>query len=154
MRLSFGRGPGSLFTALAAGVLLGASGCGGGTGTVKGRVLYQGSVVKGGNVIFKPSADEKRLISTPINEDGTYSAEKVPVGPAKIAIENEFMNPEKLTGVPSYKPPPGKQGPKLPDREAMVKRYVRLPEVVSDPDKSGLTYTVESGTQDHDINIP
>src|SRR5436309_829807 len=53
-----------------------AAGCGSGVGSVSGKVFYQGKLVKGGNVTFV-STEGKPSKSTSINEDGSYSLDKL-----------------------------------------------------------------------------
>jgi hypothetical protein len=136
---------------------IGLSGCGGSSGSIAGKVYYKGQLVKGGNVQFVASDGSAR--SSPIGEDGTYTIDKMRLGDAKISVDTSSFKPQK--GVFAYgskpmKPPPGQpegSGYKPPDTQELAKRYVEIPEKYSDPNKSGLTYTVKSGRQDYDIKM-
>src|SRR5262249_20108960 len=94
MRCSSWMGLGRLAVSLALGVVLGVAGCavgGSGTGTVTGKVMYKGAPLKGGNVYF--FVDDKNPGIGEIQEDGTYRAEKVPIGVAKVGVDTESLKP-------------------------------------------------------------
>ena len=153
MRLSLREGVNCCLATLALATCAGLSGCGGAsTGTVSGKVLYNGTPLKGGNVTFVPEAQGEHSIISAIGEDGSYSVEKVPVGAVKITVETKSLKPK--TNVPAYAPPPGSPGGyQPPDPNAMAKRYVAIPDSYSDPEKSGLTCTVKGGSQPYDITL-
>jgi len=125
-----------------------AVGCGSRIATVSGKVLYNNKPLKGGRVTFvgsdgKPAAAE-------INEDGTYTMDKAPLGEVKIAVETEWLR--RAANRPRNIPPGMKPGGFTPpDPAALAKRYVWIPEQYADPQKSGKTYTVKPGKQEHDI---
>jgi len=137
--------------------LPGATGCGGGTATVSGKVYYKNTPLKGGNVTFTRT-DGKPSVAGRIGEDGSYTLEKVPAGDVTITVETESLNPRLRTGIakvsappPGHEPPggynPGGQG------GSDFKNYVRIPEKYADPGQSGLHYTVAGGTQVYDIKL-
>jgi hypothetical protein len=131
--------------------LSGVAGCGR-TGTVTGKVTYNGTALKGGNVVFYTA--DNRPFATEIAEDGTYTVEKVPAGPVKITVETESLRP--AAGSRSYSPPPGSNSPadyKPPDHREMAKRYVAIPTRYAEASQSGLTYEVKSGKNDHPIDL-
>jgi hypothetical protein len=151
-----------LFLGLIAGLAV--TGCGGASNaTVSGKVTYKGAPVKGGYVTFVSANGVTR--PGPIAEDGTYTINQLPTGPAKIAVETDSVKPLGGTGkgkTASGGPPPKKYGPppgseqgsvpyKPPDLSERANRYVQIPEKYADFDKSGLTYTVTGGSQKHDI---
>jgi hypothetical protein len=138
------------------------SGCGS-SGTVSGKVLYNGKPVTGGHLTFQ---SEKGIFRTIIGEDGTYRIGKVPIGPVKIAVENEALKIQEGQGeMISKAVPKDKQGKDMNVAEmmkgmqqqmqkgAIPGKYVRIPAKAKDPEKSGLTYTVTSGSQVHDIEL-
>jgi len=142
---------------LLAGVALLTAGCGG-TGTVSGKISYNGLALGGGRVTFM-NADGKGSKSAPIQPDGSYMIE-VPSGPAKIAVETQSVKPVPGKGHPVMpKPPPGKEpagyDPKMyeggPSKD---EKYVPIPATYGDIEQSGLTYTVTRGSQEHDIKLP
>lgn len=129
------------------------AGCGATTGKVTGKVTYKGSPLKGGNVTFL-TPDGKKPVSSVIGEDGAYTVEGVPVGEVKITVETKSL--KQQANHPSYQPPPGMTPPggyKPPDPAEALKHYVEIPEGYSNPDTSGLTYTVKPGSQPHDIEL-
>jgi hypothetical protein len=97
-------------------------------------------------------------VSAPIN-DGKYSADKVPTGPAKIAVTSFIVDPAVDPKLGRRVAPP-KDAPIPPEvRKSFEgggegKKGIKIPVEYGDPAKSGLTYTVESGQQTHDIKLP
>lgn len=139
------------------GILL-AEGCGGGKGVVSGKVLYKGKPVLGGSVSFIPQAGG--AMSSPIEEDGSYTIRNIPTGTAKITVETESFRPP-LVNVPAggggvspdfMKKNLEKMNPQMADPQR-AKRYVKIPAEYSNPDTSTLTYAVKSGKQEHDIDL-
>jgi len=151
MRPSFRRGLGrwGVFPVL---LTLVAAGCGSGSGSVSGKVTYKGAPVTGGNLTFIPPAG-LATISVPINEDGTYSAAKVPAATVKICVETESIKP-KPGGTPKYQPPPGATPPPGYLSGPVIKGvYVKIPDKYANPDTTDLTYTVKSGKQDFTVEL-
>jgi hypothetical protein len=118
----------------------------GDVGSVSGKVAYKGQPVTGGTVTFA-AKEGKATVSAAIAADGTYSAEKVPVGEYNIGIETESVKPKAGPG--GLVPPKG--GDKVPPAAADAPKYVKFPEKYADPRKSGLTFTVKKGKQTLDI---
>ena len=122
-----------------------ALGCGGNekkTGEVHGTVMHNGKPVTAGSVKFFPEGGGEP-VAAGLGPDGSYRATGIPVGQARVAVETiQFKN---LTP-----PPPGiaKQlgGPRT--------RYVPIPDKYEKPDRSGLTFEVEEGTREWDIDLP
>jgi hypothetical protein len=152
MFLSRGLGRWGVFLPLLA--LLGLSGCEG-TATVSGKVLYKGVPLKGGNVTFA-STEGRRSVATSINEDGTYTIQKVPAGAVTICVETESLNPALKRTARKYSPPPGQKAPGgfgSGNTEDTAKRFVPIPPQYAEPESSDLKYTVASGTQTKDIEL-
>ena len=146
MRLSPCRGPGRWWMLFL--LALGTAGCSGRpTGTVSGTVSFKGTPLKGGHVIFLPSEEGGAAIWADIGEDGRYTANKVPAGPVQVGVETEKLRQWITTH--QYKRPSSSESPGA----ALAKRYVWIPPQYADPHKSGLTCTVESGWQSHDIDL-
>src|SRR5579875_217635 len=114
--------------------------------TVSGKVLYGDKPLTRGNVTFFP--EKGGAITTSIEQDGSYRAINVPVGPVKIAVQV----PKTENIVPPMDPA------KVPEpMKSMVSapKAVPIPDKYGNPDQSGLTWTVEGGgAQQHDIVIP
>jgi hypothetical protein len=137
------------------GILL-AAGCGGGKGVVSGKVSYQGKVVRAGMVSFIPEGGG--VMSSPIEEDGSYTIRNVPVGNVKITVETESARPPALQSGPGGEAPEfmrkyvREKNPEAASPER-AKRFVPIPSQYSDAGKSNLTYVVKSGKQEYDIDL-
>jgi hypothetical protein len=145
------RGRAPLLALLGLAALLPA-GCGWGTGDVTGTVTFNGEPVPWGRVTFlsqvgKKEARQARIIN------GRYTIKGCPGGPVKIGVES-FKAP---------KAPPNLAGPMRERQQQMdpesvpppelVGKYLEIPLRYADPTTSGLEYTVQRGSQDHDIPL-
>lgn len=125
VRFAFGLG---LFLAL------GASGCGNSEGgnTLSGTVKLDGTPVPGGMIKALPAGgSDTALRSALIGDNGHYYMPNVPTGAVKFAVEG----PGK-SSAPNAPPP-----------------AVVVPAKYSNPDQSGLTWTVKEGSNTHDIDL-
>jgi hypothetical protein len=129
------------------------AGCGGGQGTIAGKVTYQGKPLKGGNVaIISKSGGGAH--NSAIEEDGSYSVSKVPPGPAMITVETASLRPAPKGNAPGpYAKMPKDMAPPGPNSQADPKRYVPIPDQYANPDSSGLTLDVKGGSQTHNIDL-
>ena len=97
-------------------------------------------------------------MSSPLEEDGSYTIRNVPPGTVKITVETDSFRPLSMQGGPGGGPPDPmmkqmqEKIPEMADPQR-AKRYVRIPPQYSDPAKSDLTYAVKSGKQEHDIDL-
>jgi hypothetical protein len=127
-------------------------------GTISGKVTYHGKPVPAGTVVFVPQV-QGGSFAAPIR-DGQYKLENCPVGPAKIAVSSKQAITAPMKGMMSKtKPPPEieeKLGRGAPAEGASSNNAptASIPPRYQDPEKSGLSYTVKSGSQVHDIDIP
>lgn len=131
-------------------------GCGSPTATVTGKVSYKGEPVKGGIVTFL--AEGKGGTQGQINEDSSYLVKDVPAGPVKICVDTSSMNPARASSVPKYSPPKDAVAPQGfgsggPDRAEMKRRYVAIPDLYADPQKTKLSTTVTGGNYTYDIKL-
>jgi hypothetical protein len=144
----------SLALAFAAAIVI--PGCAKQTGTVSGSVTYKGQPLKGGVVAFIPAAGAS--VPADIAEDGTYTAEDVPVGEVTVTVDTSSLKPPagfRGGGPPQYEPPanaPAGTKYKPPDLGGNAKRYVEIPDKYLDPQESGLKTTVKHGK--NTFNIP
>lgn len=135
-------------------MLLGASllllsGCGrGGTATVTGTVTYKDKPLPGGLISFMAEQGNE-VARGKIEKDGTYRVNKVPVGNAKIGIQ--VAEPPKYAAGTVSKEQAAKMG--KGSAAAKPADSVQLPKKFGDPSKSGLTYTVQPGQQEHNISL-
>lgn len=151
------------------GVLL--PGCSRPTGSISGKVTYQGKPLKGGNVSFQSTEGRESFAAT-IGEDGTYSVPKIIGGSYKVCVETDSLKPSG--GAPGMSkgpsdpkdakagPPPGAQIPEgyKVDNTAMGaraaenrKRYVQIPPAYAKPETTDLAYEFKGGTETYDINL-
>ena len=129
---------------LAAAVLtLTASGCGKPTGSISGKVTYRGNALPGGYVNYTGVGDSPMVKTSTIQSDGSYSISGMAVGPAKITVQG-ILAPV----TPAQGKTPGVEAPQAPGRQT-----VYVPPQYSNTDTSGLTFTVGSGAQQHDIEL-
>jgi hypothetical protein len=130
-------------------VLFALAGCGGsGLATVEGKVTVDGRPVSGGRVTFR-SADGKSTVLAKIALDGSYRAVDVPCDAMKVAVAglDKFERIRLQRGVK------GKRTSDSEARAAAIESSPKIPEKYKDPDASGLTFTVKSGTNPYDIEI-
>jgi hypothetical protein len=130
-------------------------------GTITGKVTYQNRPLTGGTVLFT-STEGKGTKSAPIGADGSYTIEKMPTGPAKIAVETKSA---QVGGFGRSGPPTSMQPPKgvdLPDKAKSSGIYgstgnkqppENIPDSYGNPDTSELTVTVTGGSQTHPIEL-
>jgi hypothetical protein len=133
----------------------------GGTATISGTVTYKGEPLTAGYVAFYDTNGQ--TASGRIDADGHYTVYKAPVGEVKVAV---------FTIDPTAKPPVGLTKKKQPGgvyEEAMAKskqtsngemiaparpgKFVPIPARYKDPEQSGLTFTVKSGSQTIDLDL-
>jgi hypothetical protein len=146
-------------------------GCGGGKGTVSGKVTYNGQIVPAGSVQIMPSNGP--AITCEIQEDGSYKVSNVAVGKAKVVVETESAN-SKGGGGQAMQPqskdaamyknaqkerpfgaPPDADPSQMPNyqKPRVEKKYVPIPKDYGDPNKTKLELTVKSGNNDFPIDL-
>jgi hypothetical protein len=102
---------------------------GGGQGEISGVVKFQGKPLPGGTIAFyDPSG---RAWPGAIDSDGKYNLKGVPTGTAQITV----ITPMAIA-MPGAPPPP---------------KVTPIPDKYGDPKKSGQTYEVRNGLQEHDV---
>jgi hypothetical protein len=130
-------------------------------GSISGNVTYQNKPLTGGTVLFT-STQGRGTRTAQIGPDGSYSIDKMPAGPVKIAVETSSAQPVQMgfKGPPtSMTPPAGANLPPGADTSTVYGSTAKkapvekIPENFGDPDKSGLTYTVIGGPQTHNIDL-
>jgi len=142
-----------------AGLLL-LAGCGGGKGEITGEVTFKGEPVSLGRITFSSEVGKHQVASAYIIR-GKYTIKDFPAGPVKIGIESfepprqeqldqARKGPSPAEGMKSYRKVP-------PELEELANgpplKHVPIPSSYANPDKSGLEYTVESGSQTHDLDL-
>lgn len=126
------------------------TGCGESTGSVKGKVYLKDKLVTAGSVAFV--AANQKVATTQISADGSYEILSVGTGLAKISVTapTEVMVPGGMT----MKPGAMGAGDKSKEVEAPKGKIVPIPAQYGDAEKSGIQYTVKSGSQEFDIKLP
>jgi hypothetical protein len=120
-------------------VLVLVGGCARGPGSVSGTVTYQGKPLETGTITFYDTAHNAPTAE--INKDGTYSIPKVAAGKAKIAV----VMPMPIAFKSGDLPGAGKPAEPL--------KVPTLPAKYADPEKSGLTFEVNTGSNTHDVKL-
>jgi len=126
------------------------AGCGGGKGDVEGQVTYQGKPLHYGRITFVSQVGDKPSLVSKI-KDGHYHIKGCPAGPAQITVES-IAPPRK--GRPILIPQAkGFTPPEDEDAEVNPAKPAAIPPRYTDPEHSGLDYTVTAGAQTHDIPL-
>ena len=150
-----GRHPARLLLIVVLLAALGSTGCHK-YGNISGKVTYQTKTVKAGNVYFYGS-DGQVKGSAPIAEDGSYTANKVPVGEMTVCVDTDSAKPNPNSF--RIKPPDSSAhadaggAANYPLPTGSSERYVPIDKKYKDPAKSGKSYTVVSGNQEFNIDL-
>jgi hypothetical protein len=144
-------------------------GCGSGQGKVSGQVLYNGTPLPGGRLTFQPANPEQNAITVEIDEQGNYEA-VLPVGMVQVSVDNRELEPSgpESAGPPQLPPDikpdalkvlangqnsQSRPGPAENVPERPPGKYVQIPRRYSDIETSELSFTVQSGSQTHNIEL-
>lgn len=136
-----------------------AVGCGS-KATVTGTVTYKDKPIPSGTILFAPDSGAPS-VNAPIN-DGKYTAERVPTGPAKVSITSVYTEGEAQfmakkmggkMGPPKDAPIPPEARKAFEEESTQLKKGIKIPDQYGDPATSGLTFTVKSGRQTKDFKL-
>ena len=125
--------------------LLTLAGCGAGSGDLSGTVTYKDMALRQGTVVIA-AADGSSLSGT-IQDDGSYSVKNIPQGLAKIGVSS----PDPKTVVVAQRKDKG--APKTQATAGDNSTWVPIPPKYSDAPSSGLTFTIKSGDNKHNIEL-
>ena len=131
-----------------------------------GSVSYNGQKLKGGNITLIPQG-EGITVTEKIQEDGTFTFEKIRSGKYRVLIETESLKPPpELAGVgaggsPKNVPPTGANIPPGyvmadPSREAtarLAQRYVAIPSKYGDRNFTPLEIVIKGGSQSQNFEL-
>jgi hypothetical protein len=117
--------------------------CGQSKGKVQGMVTYAGKPVSGGMILFV-GADKEHPVRAPIDGEGNYQASDVPVGEVKVAV---------LGPPPPLKPPPLPKNRNAQSASPQEPSIVSIPQQYTNPESSGLTCQVSSGSKQYNIDL-
>jgi hypothetical protein len=140
--------------------LLTLTGCGSSNkNSVSGKVYMGDKIVKGGTVIFVMADGSAGRGDSRIEEDGSYTVEKLPVGDFLIGVETKSMKPSATAAARPMTPPKNATPEQLeqfkknyPDENKKL-LYVPIPDSYGDPKTSGLTFTIVAGKNEFDIKL-
>jgi len=125
------------------------AGCDAGRGNVSGEVKYNGQPLPSGQITFLSQAGDKKVVTAQI-EDGKYTVNDLPAGPAVITVRTTPPpRPAADPGGRAIKPPEGSQEV----APTAAGKYVPIPARYGNPDQSGLNYTVTGGNQTHTVEL-
>lgn len=127
-----------MFRSVGLGLMIACTGCGPSYGDVRGTVTLNGKPVTKGIVIF---LDETNLpYSGEIQPDGTYSIQKIPAGPVKVYA---YTRPPSSATLRTRDPaaPAEKPGPD------------DIPAKYANPETSGLSTTIKSGSNEFNLAL-
>jgi hypothetical protein len=160
-----GNGP-KLATAVAcvALALWATAGCGNkAPGDISGVVKLDGKPLPSGRVTFLSQAAGARACFAAIEPNGSYSITGCPTGPVVITVETYDIPPRAPASVegprdrskPWIVPLPEhvKEARRKKEQEAATFKYVPIPRRYGDAARSGLNYTVVSGSQAYDVEL-
>ena len=127
------------------------AGCNSTNNTLTGKVTFRGKPVTYGSVLVLCADGSQRTGN--IQPDGTYTVTDLPTGAVKLAVISPEP-PDPRDQLPHPLPPgaPGAPPADLPPIDRS--RWFALPDEFGDPEKSGKTATVSSGTTEFDIELP
>jgi hypothetical protein len=145
-------------------VPLALAGCGGGTGTVSGKVTLDGSPLPAGRIVF---FGPKGKSATAEIKDGQYTASNVPAGDVKITVDTKYLQTEgkSLTNASEKQPDVPVGNPEAMPEAArakfeaeqkkikenfergkkMLEAYKEIPSKYSKAETSGFTMTLKKG---------
>lgn len=132
----------SLAYVTAASLLLFLAGCQG-TGSVSGKVTFQGKPLVYGTVLLIGS--DNVSVQAAIQKDGSYSASGLAPGEVKVAVNSP--NPKGVAIYAGWKDP----SKKPPQFE--VPGWFAIPQKYEDVTTSGLTIPLKSGANEFDIDL-
>jgi len=114
-------------------------------GQVSGTVHFQGETLKSDDKVFLTVvffSQDGQQYAKMVGKDGKYAL-KVPTGPARVVVKGNPSIPLGLTA-------PGSSPPEM---DETTKRLLKSLEKYKDPDRSGLSYTVQNTPQTYDIEL-
>jgi len=129
-------------------ILFALTGCGGGTGSLSGKVTMNGKPVTSGTV--QAFLVDGATLTSEISPDGNYSINELPAGITRIGVSspNPKKRYEELLGF--AKTEEQRKAIQPPD-PALVKSWVGIPDQYAQPESSGLTVTIKSGPNQQDF---
>jgi hypothetical protein len=140
--------------------ILAAACAGEATGDVRGVVKLDGQPLPNARVTFLSEAGNKSCFSISAS-DGGYGILKCPVGPAAITVQSLPPRPKGLArgqkaatnGMEKLEKRMAQAKKGWTPKAATEEKYVPIPDRYKDSGRSGLSYTVNPGSQQHNIEL-
>jgi len=126
------------------------TGCGEQTGTVTGKVLFDGKPLSRGQVTFISDSGTPR--PAVIDHDGKYTLQ-IPPGNFKITVSVPAFKPLAGGRVQQMDPAKFQASGPVVDAKERNKETPDIPPEYTLREKTPLSYTVTAGVQEHDITI-
>jgi len=126
---------------------------------VTGKVTYKGTLVTGGTITFVSTTAGLGDLPCEIKADGTYVAVNVPTGAVKLVVETDSVklidDKQMEEAKKTMKPEDFKSwmANLEQNRKADGRTYVKIPKIYADKKQTPLTYTVQEGRQEHNIDL-
>lgn len=127
------------------------AGCGRGKGSVSGEVTCGGQPIPWGRITFLGQEGNKITKSAPI-VNGKYTIKDCPAGLVKIGVES-FKAEAIGKNVPAAMVERSKEAGWVEPPAEVIGKFLKIPGRYADPDKSGLEYTVEKGSDTHNVSL-
>lgn len=109
------------------------------TGSVEGRVTFNGKSVGTGLVVFV-APDGHATLPAAVQADGTFRIPKVPIGLMRVSFDNP-PPPSFPAAVRST----GEEDPETTALREQAKRFIATPLRYKDPASSGLSFEIHGG---------
>ena len=132
--------------------LLATAGCGEATGDVRGVVTLDGQPLPRARVTFLSEGDNKAFFAIS-GDDGSYAITKCPVGPAVITVETYRVRHGKRALSARAQERMRLEKPGFTPKAEADAKYVPIPNHYGDPARSGLSYAVQRGPQEHNLEL-
>jgi hypothetical protein len=116
--------------------------------TLEGTITYGSETIHFAQI--QAMGDGKSAIGR-IGEDGRYRIENVPLGDVTIGVNTAAAKGEFMSMIQSR----ANKGPESKGKaNVSLPKFVDVPSVYYNPDKSGLKTTIQKGTNTYDVKIP
>ncbi|VTS05677.1 hypothetical protein [Tuwongella immobilis] len=135
--------PRSLALAALACSMVGLIGCGGvPTGTVKGKISYNGQPIANGRVIFVCFGGDAPSITGYVR-NGEFTVEKVPYGKVQVTAASDIVKRNRVANMPKDIQTPG-EGEESGAPPRVEGKDVALPSKYGVPATSGMEFEMDS----------
>lgn len=117
-----------------------------------GTVSYNGQRLKGGNITLIPRG-EGISVTQKIQEDGTFTFEKIPTGKYQVLIETESLKPPPNVAAPGAPVSPGQEQADAGVSARPAERYVAIPAKYGDRNFTPLEVVIKGGSKSQNFEL-